>query len=63
MKIYDISQEVFSCRVYPGDPAPTAEALMRISDNSLYNLSAFGMCVHNGTHVDSPFHFLKTAKP
>jgi len=22
MKIYDISQEVFSCQVFPGDPAP-----------------------------------------
>jgi arylformamidase len=22
MKIYDISQEVFTCKIYPGDPAP-----------------------------------------
>lgn len=22
MKIYDISQEVFGCQVYPGDPTP-----------------------------------------
>ncbi len=22
MKIYDISQEIFSCQVYPGDPIP-----------------------------------------
>ena len=22
MKIYDISQEVFGCQVFPGDPAP-----------------------------------------
>ena len=27
MKIYDISQEVFSCQVYPGDPAPKRETL------------------------------------
>ena len=27
MKIYDISQEVFSCQVYPGDPAPEKEML------------------------------------
>ena len=26
MKIYDISQEVFSCEVYPGDPVPGADA-------------------------------------
>lgn len=24
MKLYDISQEVFSCTVYPGDPKPMA---------------------------------------
>ena len=24
----------------------------------LYNLTAFSMCAHNGTHIDAPFHFL-----
>ena len=38
MKIYDISQEVFSCQVYPGDPALEREItfrllLMAFSDN------------------------------
>ena len=27
MKIYDISQEVFSCEVYPGDPKPVKKIL------------------------------------
>ena len=27
MKIYDISQEVFSCQVYPGDPKPEKQTL------------------------------------
>ena len=27
MKIYDISQEVFGCQVYAGDPAPEKELL------------------------------------
>lgn len=58
MKIYDISQEVFSCAVYPGDPAPRMDALSRMSDGALYNLTAFSMCAHNGTHIDAPFHFL-----
>ena len=26
---------------------------------SPYNLTAFSMCAHNGTHVDAPYHFLK----
>ena len=59
MKFYDISQEVFSCAVYPGDPAPKKEVLCAIGDGALYNLTAFSMCAHNGTHIDAPSHFLK----
>ena len=59
MKLYDISQEVFSCAVYPGDPAPEMQALHRISDGEVYNLTAFSMGAHNGTHIDAPAHFLQ----
>ena len=62
MKIYDISQEVFSCGVYPGDPKPEKQTLCAISDGELYNLIAFSMCAHNGTHIDAPFHFLPKGK-
>ena len=62
MKIYDISQEVFACQVYPGDPAPQKEIVASMKKGDLYNLSSFQMCAHNGTHVDAPFHFLKEGK-
>ena len=62
MKIYDISQEVFSCQVYPGDPAPQRETLSAMEKGDLYNLTAFSMCAHNGTHIDAPFHFLRDGK-
>lgn len=62
MKIYDISQEVFGCEVYPGDPAPEKEILARITEESPCNLSAFRMCAHNGTHVDAPYHFFEDGK-
>ena len=58
MKIYDISQEIYTCKVFPGDPAPQREVLAKISDGSVCNLTAFSMCAHNGTHVDAPYHFL-----
>ena len=58
MKIYDISQEVFSCAVFPGDPAPQRERLMTIQGGAVCNLTAFSMCAHNGTHLDAPYHFL-----
>lgn len=58
MQIFDISQEVFSCQVYPGDPAPEREEVLKISDGAMCNLTAFRMCAHNGTHVDAPYHFI-----
>ena len=62
MKIYDISQEVFGCAVYPGDPTPEKEIKLRIEDGAVCNLSALHMCAHNGTHVDAPYHFLNDGK-
>ena len=62
MKIYDISQEVFSCQVYPGDPEPQKQVLYSTDTDDLYNLTAFSMCAHNGTHIDAPFHFLHDGK-
>jgi arylformamidase len=62
MKIYDISQEVFGCVVFPGDPKPEREKLAQMAEGSLYNLTAFRMCAHNGTHVDAPSHFIADGK-
>jgi arylformamidase len=62
MKIYDISQEVFGCKVYPGDPPPKKTVLSSMEDGALYNLTEFSMCAHNGTHIDAPFHFIKDEK-
>ena len=62
MKIYDISQEVFSCQVYPGDPVPEKKVLCSTEKGDLYNLTALSMCAHNGTHIDAPFHFVEDGK-
>jgi len=62
MKIYDISQEVFSCSVYPGDQKPEKQTLYSTATGDLYNLTSFSMCAHNGTHIDAPFHFLGDGK-
>ena len=59
MKIYDISQEVFSCQVYPDDPTPEKKMLKSMDKGDVYNLTLFNMCAHNGTHIDAPFHFIK----
>ena len=62
MKIYDISQEVFGCQVYPGDTTPKKRVISSMEKGDLYNLTAFSMCAHNGTHIDAPFHFIKDGK-
>ena len=57
MRFFDISQEIFTCAVYPGDPAPVREVLASLDGGDVCNLTAFSMCAHNGTHVDAPAHF------
>ena len=60
--LIDISQEVFSCAVYPGDPLPKRTLARSITEGDMYNLSELSMCVHNGTHIDSPFHFINDGR-
>lgn len=62
MKLYDISQEVFTCSIYPDDPRPERQLLSSMEAGELYNLSAFSMCTHNGTHIDAPRHFFADGK-
>lgn len=58
----DITQEVFSCKVYPGDPMPSRKQLQSLAQGDICNLTAFSMCAHNGTHVDAPAHFISGGK-
>ena len=62
MKIYDISQEIFGCQVYPGDPTPKKTVLNSMEKGDPYNLTEFSMCAQNGTHIDAPSHFIKDGK-
>lgn len=57
MKIYDISQEVFTCEVFPGDIPPSRRIINRIDAGDICNLTGLTMCAHNGTHIDAPYHF------
>lgn len=60
--IIDISQEIFTCNIFPGDPAPARNRIQSIAQGDLCNLTEFSMCAHNGTHVDAPFHFIHDAE-
>lgn len=60
--ITDISQEVFSCHVFPGDAQPVCTRVNSIGNGDSYNLTNLSMCAHNGTHIDAPFHFINDGK-
>ena len=62
MRFIDISQEVLSCNVFPGDDSPKGELVRSMEEGELYNLSMLSMCAHNGTHIDAPFHFINEGK-
>ena len=60
--IFDISQELTKCNVYPNDPSPVINKIYDMDKGDLYNLSNISMCAHNGTHLDAPAHFIKNGK-
>lgn len=57
--IYDITQPLFECAVYPGDPKPERRVLCSMERGDIINLTALSLCAHNGTHVDAPCHFIR----
>lgn len=59
MIIHDISKDTMTTPVYEGDPQTTAEKLMSIENGDECNLSQISMCVHAGTHIDAPLHYLE----
>ena len=47
--------------MYEGDPIPEMKRVREISPDSYYNLSVLDACLHNGTHIDAPLHFVPDA--
>ena len=43
MKIYDITQELFSAHVYPGDKVPAYRRVSDMNDGALCNITEFEM--------------------
>lgn len=62
MRIYDITRELFSAPVYPGDPVPTLNRIMTMEEGEDYTISSFSACCHNGTHMDAPLHAIAGGK-
>lgn len=62
MKIYDISKEIFSTPVYPGDTVPTYLRAASYDAGDIYSLTDINICAHSATHADAPYHFIKDGK-
>jgi arylformamidase len=57
MKIIDITRPLSEdILIYPGDKRP----MFRQVDRGQYLISNLQMSTHTGTHIDAPFHYLKT---
>lgn len=62
MKVYDISREFFSAKVYPGDPEPRLEPIQRMEMGDDCNVTAYYACAHAATHIDAPRHYFEDGK-
>jgi arylformamidase len=59
MKIYDISNTVYSGMVHwPDNPPIKIERVMSMDKGDKANVSDLNMGVHTATHVDAPIHFV-----
>ena len=62
MKLYDISKEIFSDAVLPGDPAPAFQPAQRLAEGGHCNLTQVTLGTHSATHMDAPWHFVPGGK-
>lgn len=61
-KIYDITKEFINSAVYEGNPPTELKQVRSIAHGDNCNLSQLSCCVHNGTHMDAPCHFIEGAE-
>lgn len=59
MHLIDITRDITTAEVYPGDPETKLISVRTIGEESDCNLSVLCACNHTGTHVDAPLHFLE----
>ena len=63
MTLYDISLTYTEdLPTWPGDPTIRLKQIRSIKDGEMDNVTHLSMCVHSGTHVDAPDHFLGNGK-
>ncbi len=59
MIVFDITREMFSADIYPGDPIPRVTTLKSLKAGDDYQLSRISIGSHTSTHIDAPSHFVR----
>jgi arylformamidase len=60
MPVYDLTLPLGPLTpLYPGDPPFELDMYRRLADGDSSNNSRLRMGLHNGTHIDAPYHFIE----
>ena len=62
MKIHDITRDLLTAPVFPGDITPTAVSVSSTADGDTHNKVHLLLSSHSGTHIDAPAHFVHGAR-
>lgn len=57
-RIIDISKDLFTTDIYPGDPLPEISVFSAINAGDGCNMARVKTTLHCGTHADAPLHFI-----
>jgi len=60
--IIDISRELLSAPVYPGDPVPELKRVSDTASGDPFTLGIIRTGLHVGTHCDAPLHIIQGGK-
>jgi arylformamidase len=60
MRLYDISVGISQdLPIWPGDPSLELERFSKIEEGEDANVTRISCCVHIGTHIDAPLHYVE----
>ena len=62
-RIIDITKDLITTPVYPGDPEPALTVFSAIGNGDACNMAQLTTTLHCGTHADAPLHFLSGGAP
>ena len=58
-RLHDVSRALDRAPVWPGDLLPELARTKSLSDGDGVTVSNLSMCIHTGTHIDAPAHFIE----